>query len=290
MVEVKKRVRGCLYLANATVLLSGSRGLLHKGHKRTFPLTPELHNSLATEKDGSRSVEPPSRCASAYETWHNTENSLTSFETEAEEYLEWTHDRKSVRCKVCQAGKKSNVGGWISRKSLKAHLECQTHEACLENRDSRAKAESVRHEQFLRAYEAPPTIYSPSLEPPGISSTPAMFASDAIDSVGEMDVDVQPSITHMMSEFGQTQPEAELSSVERQALLQREFERILTSALQEAHLGGNSEVPLIIEDPLDADSDEDDGCVDLDAVEESHYFPYPNKTVSNNLAPRTTTD
>ncbi|KAJ7487204.1 ASST-domain-containing protein [Mycena galericulata] len=198
---------------------------------------------------------------------------------DAEEYLEWTHDRKSVRCKVCQAGKKSNVGSWISRKSLKAHLECQTHEACLENRDSRAKAESVRHEQLLRAYEAPPTIYSPSLEPPGTSATPAMFAADPLDSIDEMDVDVQPSITHMISEFGQTQPEPELSLAERQALLQQEFERILTSALQEAHLGGNSEVPLIIEDPLDANDDEDDECVDLDIVEESGYFPYPNKTV-----------
>lgn len=73
-----------------------------------------------------------------------------------------------------------------------------------------------------------------------------------------MDVDIQPSMVHMMSEFGQTEPEAEISLVERQALLQQEFERILTSALQEAHLGGNAEEPFIEDTVLDAD-DEDDG-------------------------------
>jgi hypothetical protein len=116
-----------------------------------------------------------------------------------------------------------------------------------------------------------------------------MFAANNLDSVTEMEVDIQPSMAHMMSEFGQTEPEVEISSAERQALLQQEFERILTSALQEAHLGGNVEEPFIIDDPVSDADDEDEECVDLDAMEESTYFPWPNKTVSNSFLPRITT-
>ncbi|KAJ6548781.1 hypothetical protein B0H19DRAFT_1211584 [Mycena capillaripes] len=107
-----------------------------------------------------------------------------------------------------------------------------------------------------------------------------MFEQDVLDAGDLMDVDLQPSMAHMMSEFGQTKPAPEISSAERQQLLQEEFERILMSALQEAHLGPNAEEPPIIEDTfLDVDDEDDDECVDLDTAEDSSYFPYPNKTV-----------
>ena len=99
-----------------------------------------------------------------------------------------------------------------------------------------------------------------------------------LDMPNSMDVD-EYTTAQMAEQLGQTQvPEPTVTPEEAHILLEQEFQRILTEALRADQFPEEMES----EDEPDFDGivDEEDVCFDMNSLENSEYYPYPDKTVS----------
>jgi hypothetical protein len=196
-----------------------------------------------------------------------------------EQHLKYKAD--DVRCLICGNQGKTNVGGWIKHKNLKAHLQCASHRQACENETEKQK---IRQDDLARqseAYNADGVADFPSFDPLEPSYMPQMFP------VG-MDLDEthesRPPIpmSQLLHELGTALVEAQSSPEETRAVLQQEFQRMLEDAYLDTHLNDGLADQFIADDlPKRSDEPEDDEdlCFDAELIEDSEYFPYPNKTV-----------
>ncbi|KAF7364229.1 hypothetical protein MSAN_01082500 [Mycena sanguinolenta] len=108
-----------------------------------------------------------------------------------------------------------------------------------------------------------------------------MFLAE-LESDMQMDIDSSnTNFAQLMSEFGQASEAEELGPDATRLLLQQEFEQMLENAYHDPALApGVDEQHIADELPKTSDNDDEDThCFDPDLVEDSAYFPYPNKTV-----------
>ncbi|KAJ7192259.1 hypothetical protein GGX14DRAFT_537765 [Mycena pura] len=196
-----------------------------------------------------------------------------------EVYLQHAGDQ--IRCLVCAKVGKVGIGGWFSRKNLKAHLGTPTHAAAYNSETQKARRDAEERERFSEAYNAFENQEFPEINSSGPSHVAQMFPQPEDDI--DMDTGLAPvNLAHLMEELGGA-PEPEVLGPEAtRLLLQQEFERMLEDAYQETHLGAGVEDQFVADElPKigDEDDDEDTYCFDSELVENDEYFPYPNKTI-----------
>jgi hypothetical protein len=192
------------------------------------------------------------------------------------------HEGDKIRCLICARVGKIGVGGWFSRKNLKAHLGTPTHVAAYDSKTQKSRRDAEEHERLSEAYNAFENQEFPEMNPSGPSHMVQMFPQPEDDI--NMDTGLTPvNLAHLMEELGEV-PEPEVLGPEAtRLLLQQEFERMLEDAYQETHLGAGVEDQFIADELPKIGDEDDDGdihCFDSELVENDEYFPYPNKTVS----------
>ncbi|KAF7375527.1 hypothetical protein MSAN_00440900 [Mycena sanguinolenta] len=177
--------------------------------------------------------------------------------------------------------KKTGVGGWISRKNLKAHLGTPTHLGAYDSEMQRALTEAKEHEQLSGAYNSAEAQELPEVDMSEVSQIPPMFPPESELDIQMEIVSPHTNFSQLMSEFGETPEAEELGPEATRLLLQQEFEKMLENAYRDPVLGPGVEEQYIADElPKTSDNDDEDThCFDPDLVEGSDYFPYPNKTV-----------
>ncbi|KAF7357265.1 hypothetical protein MSAN_01321700 [Mycena sanguinolenta] len=133
-------------------------------------------------------------------------------------------------------------------------------------------AETGEHEQIATIYNAPAVDDHASIRLSPDPGVPAMLQ----DAPPPMDIDMDDyTIAQMTAQLGQTDArEPVVTPEEAHARLEQEFQRILTEALQADQFP--EEMEAADEDLID-DVDEE-ACFDMDALNDSEYYPYPDKT------------
>ncbi|KAF7364109.1 hypothetical protein MSAN_01069900 [Mycena sanguinolenta] len=194
-------------------------------------------------------------------------------------HLEYSGEQ--VRCLICANIRKTGVGGWISRKNLKAHLGTPTHLGAYDSEMQRALTEAKEHEQLSGAYNSAEAQELPEVDMSEVSQIPPMFPPESELDIQMEIVSPHTNFSQLMSEFGETPEAEELGPEATRLLLQQEFERMLENAYHDPALGPGVEEQYIADElPKTSDNDDEDThCFDPDLVEDSEYFPYPNKTV-----------
>ncbi|KAF7349524.1 hypothetical protein MSAN_01742800 [Mycena sanguinolenta] len=93
-----------------------------------------------------------------------------------------------------------------------------------------------------------------------------------------MDVDMDDyTITQMAEQLGQTEAlEPVITPEEARILLEQEFQRILTEAFRADQFP--EETGADYEPDINTGIDEEEVCFDMNSLENSEYYPYPNKT------------
>jgi hypothetical protein len=142
----------------------------------------------------------------------------------------------------------------------------------------RALTEAKEHEHLSGTYSSAEAQELPKVDTLEVSQ---MFLPESESDV-QMDIDsLLTNFSQLMAEFGQAPEAEELGLEATQLILQQEFERMLEDAYHNPVLGpGVKEQYIADELPKTLDDDEDTLCFDPDLVEDTEYFPYPNKTVS----------
>ncbi|KAF7333563.1 hypothetical protein MSAN_02415300 [Mycena sanguinolenta] len=194
-------------------------------------------------------------------------------------YLEYSAEQ--VRCLICANLRKTGVGGWISRQNLKVHLGTPTHLGAYDSEMQRALAEAKEHEQLSGSYNSADAQELPASDISEMTHIPSMFLPE-LKSDMQMDIDSSnTNFAQLMSEFGQVSEAEELGLDATRLLLQQEFEQMLENAYHDPPLGPGVDKQHIADElPKTSDNDDEDThCFDPDLVEDSAYFPYPNKTV-----------
>jgi hypothetical protein len=150
----------------------------------------------------------------------------------------------------------------------------------------RALIEAKEHEQLSGAYSSAEAQELPEVDVLEVSQMPPMFLPESESDV-QMDINSPHSnFSQLMAEFGQAPEAEELGPETTRLVLQQEFERMLEEAYHDPVLGPGVEEQYIVDElPKTSDGDEDTHCFDPDLVEDSEYFPYPNKTVSHLVLP-----
>ncbi|KAJ6448104.1 hypothetical protein C8R45DRAFT_1115491 [Mycena sanguinolenta] len=163
---------------------------------------------------------------------------------EAEKYLEYSADRQHVRCVACQKEGNGKLGKSIQVKtSLKGHLQNSQHLSCIKNYEARLAAEADGHARLSAVYDAPAAgDYTEICLSPD-AGVPAMLP----DMLTPMDID-EYTIAQMAEQLGQTQFPEETES---------EDEPVFDGVV---------------------DVDEEEACFDMNSLENSEYYPYPDKT------------
>ncbi|KAJ7801161.1 hypothetical protein B0H14DRAFT_3783975 [Mycena olivaceomarginata] len=195
-------------------------------------------------------------------------------------FLEYSGDKKHVRCKICHSEGKATVKDAIQTRNLKAHLASPTHEACYNNHLAREEARLEQVEDISAAYNATAVVDYQETMPPVPSYPPSMFPEPAVDSDVEM-FGSEIDDARLMEQLGQTTTAEEIPTPEEiRWLLQQEFQHMLEEAQRETHFGDEVNDQFLADDlPKHSDFDEEDeDCWDRSLLEQPEYLPYPNKT------------
>jgi hypothetical protein len=194
-------------------------------------------------------------------------------------FLEYSSDKKHVRCKICHSEGKATVKDAIQSRNLKTHLTSPTHEACYDNHMAREKARLEQVEHISVSYNAAGVVNYQETLPPVPSYPPPMFPEPAVDGDVEM-FGLEIDDARLMEQMGQTTSAEEITNPEEtRQLLQQEFQRMLEEAHRETLFGDEVNDQFMGDDlPKDFD-EEDEDCWDRSLLEQSEYRPYPNKTV-----------
>jgi hypothetical protein len=206
---------------------------------------------------------------------------LTWWTTDILPFLEYSADRKHVRCTVCNGERKATIKDTIQSKNFKAHLASPTHVACNDNRLARESARVQQEAEISKSYDAQSVMNYQDAPIPIALYHPPMFPEQYVDR----DVDMAcPEIddAHLMEQLGQTMSaERIITPEETRLLLEQEFQRMLEEAHRETHFGDDVGDQFVGDDlPKEFDEEEDDDCWDRSVLEHSEYRPYPNKTAS----------
>ncbi|KAJ7866209.1 hypothetical protein B0H14DRAFT_2573484 [Mycena olivaceomarginata] len=193
---------------------------------------------------------------------------------EIEAFLEYSDDM--VRCHVCSKVGKNGIGGWISRKNLRGHLNTPTHLGAYDTEIERARIAEEDLSRLSHAYNAFGVPELPRVDPSGPSQPE-----------NDMDIDFDLprapiNVAHLINELGELHRPEVLGPEETRLLLQQEFERMLEDAYQETHDVPGVEDQFIADELPKCGEDEDHEdahCFDAELLETEEYFPYPNKTV-----------
>ncbi|KAJ7801414.1 hypothetical protein B0H14DRAFT_2615317 [Mycena olivaceomarginata] len=128
---------------------------------------------------------------------------------DVEPFLVYSADKTQVRCTLCHQEGKANVGRWISRKNLKAHLKTPTHLACYKNHLARAQARDEQLEELTDAYGAEGLADYPGFAPIEPSHIPPMFSES--DPGGDIPMhSPRANGSRLMEELGQAKRTPEL--------------------------------------------------------------------------------
>jgi hypothetical protein len=115
-------------------------------------------------------------------------------------HLEYSGEQ--VRCLICANIRKTGVGGWISRKNLKAHLSTPTHLGAYDSEMQRALTEAKEREQLSGAYSSAEAQELPEVDALEVSQMPPMFLSESESDV-QMDIDSPHSnFSQLMADYG----------------------------------------------------------------------------------------
>ncbi|KAF7334363.1 hypothetical protein MSAN_02375700 [Mycena sanguinolenta] len=195
-------------------------------------------------------------------------------------FLEYSADRKQVRCTVCNSEGKATVKEFIQSKNLKTHLTSATHVACNTNHLVRERARLEQVKQISDAYNAGGVENYQNAASPAPSYPPPMFPAPPVLNDVDMDYYADVNDAQLMEQMGQTVPVDEAPTPEEIRLrLQEEFQRMLEEAHRETHFGIDVGDGFVGDDlPKEFEDDQDDECWDRSLLEQSEYRPYPNKT------------
>ncbi|KAJ7748839.1 hypothetical protein B0H14DRAFT_3603884, partial [Mycena olivaceomarginata] len=201
--------------------------------------------------------------------------------TDVEPFLVYSADKTQVRCTLCHQEGKANVGRWISRKNLKAHLKTTTHLACYNNHLARVQARSEQLEELADAYGDEGLADYPAFPQIEPSYVPPMFSES--DPGGDIPMhSPRANVSRLIEELGQAERPVPPSPEETRALLQREYEQMLEDVSAQAHLDEEAGAEGFFGDdmPKETEEDEDDkDCFDFALLGSAKYHPYPSKTV-----------
>ncbi|KAJ7848617.1 hypothetical protein B0H14DRAFT_2582925 [Mycena olivaceomarginata] len=199
--------------------------------------------------------------------------------TGIEPFLVYSADKTQVQCTLCHQEGKANVGCWISRKNLKAHLKTTTHLACYNNHLARVQARSEQLEELADAYGAEGLADYPAFPQIEPSYVPPMFSES--DPGGDIPLhSPRANVSHLIEELGQAERPVPPSPEETRALLRREYEQMLEDVSAQAHLDEDTGVEGFFGDdmPKETEEDEDKDCFDFALFGSAEYHPYPSKT------------
>ncbi|KAK6975043.1 hypothetical protein R3P38DRAFT_2582879 [Favolaschia claudopus] len=197
-------------------------------------------------------------------------------------FLEYSSDRKRVRCKICHGeGIAVAAADYILVKSLKSHLSSPTHVACNTNRREREVIRARELEEMSAAHTADGVVNYPNASSAAVSP----HVRGMFDSTVPMDTDnpyAETDHSILLEQLGQNDaPEAVSTPADTRSFLQEEFQRMLEEAQREDLFGEEEEEPFIGDDlpkAFDEEEEDDPGCWDPSLLESSEYHPYPNKT------------
>ncbi|KAJ7207881.1 hypothetical protein GGX14DRAFT_567184 [Mycena pura] len=180
-----------------------------------------------------------------------------------------------VRCTACLKEGTGKIGKWMQAKtSLKGHLRNEQHLACVQNFETHLATAADKDIELSAAYDAPAVNHHPQIHVEAGARVPDMIPDVHIP----MDIDFDHiSVAQMAEQLGESlNPEPAVTPEDARALLEQEFQRILTTALEAEHFPGSEE-----DEDLDLQNDDNEAeevCFDMYAAENSEYYPYPDKT------------
>ncbi|KAJ7213834.1 hypothetical protein GGX14DRAFT_392616 [Mycena pura] len=175
---------------------------------------------------------------------------------ETEKYLEYSADRQ-------QEGT-GKIGKWMQAKtSLKGHLRNEQHLARVRNFETHLATAADKDIELSAAYDAPAVNHHPQIHVEAGARVPDMIPDVDIP----MDIDFDHiSVIQMAEQLGES------LDPEPQKML-----RILTTALEAEHFPDSEEDEDLDLQNNDNQAEEEVGF-DMNAAEDSEYYPYPDKT------------
>jgi hypothetical protein len=208
--------------------------------------------------------------------------------TEKVPYLEYSQDRRQVRCIICHGSSATGLGRHgIDSKSLRTHLGCAAHQTCWRNHLEHEKSRVAALEEFSDVSNAAAVSAFPGFQAIEPSYPPPMFMDPEPDS----DLPIYHrvfSTEELAQELGADSEErAVLTLEEKQSNLREQYEQMLLDTYQADHLDSEDGV----EDQFLGDGipktvniaegeEEDEQCFDPAALSSPAYHPYPSKVVS----------